>query len=94
MDKAEARQLAVGKARELRAMPWAELRDRFLRNSETVEIAGPSGTAYQVKMHAVWDGKKDVDLRVFVEVDDGGWRAFVPLSESFIIAPDGSFVGE
>ena len=94
MDKAEALQLAMGKVRELRAMPWAELRDRFLRMSETVAIAGPSGATYQVKTHAVWDGKRDADLRVFVEVDDGGWRAFIPVSESFIIAPDGSFVGD
>jgi hypothetical protein len=59
-----------------------------------VEVDGPSGTTYQVKTHAVWDGKAGGDLRLFVEVDDGGWRAFVPLSESFIVSPDGSFVGE
>jgi len=31
---------------------------------------------------------------VIVTVDDGGWRAFVPLGESFILAQDGTFVGE
>jgi hypothetical protein len=31
---------------------------------------------------------------VFVQIDDGGWRAFTPMSDSFIIAPDGSFVGD
>jgi hypothetical protein len=29
-----------------------------------------------------------------VSIDDGGWRAFLPWTDSFIIAPDGSFVGE
>ena len=29
-----------------------------------------------------------------VHVDDGGLRAFVPLTEDFIMAPDGSFIGE
>jgi hypothetical protein len=27
-------------------------------------------------------------------VDDGGWRAFVPVTDDFMIAPDGSFVDE
>ena len=94
MDKAEARTIASNEMSSLRARSWVELRDRYLHNPETVEVDGPSGTTYQVKTHAVWDGKKDGDLRMFVEVDDGGWRAFVPLSESFIMAPDGSFVGE
>ncbi len=49
---------------------------------------------YQVETVAVWDGGKEGDLRVMVTVDDGGWRAFVPLSEHFILAPDGSLVGE
>jgi hypothetical protein len=29
-----------------------------------------------------------------VAVDDGGWRAFVPVTDDVMIAPDGSFVGE
>lgn len=94
VDKTEARAIALKEISALGTRPWAELRDCYLRNPETVEVDGPSGTRYQVKTHAVWDSKKDGDLRIFVEVDDGGWRAFVPLSESFIISPDGSFVGE
>jgi hypothetical protein len=31
---------------------------------------------------------------VIVAIDDGRWRAFSPLSVDFIMAPDGSFVGE
>jgi hypothetical protein len=31
---------------------------------------------------------------VIVNVDDGGFRAFVPLTADFIVGPDGSFVGE
>jgi len=33
-------------------------------------------------------------LRVMGSVDDGGWRALSPLTDSFILAPDGSFVDE
>jgi hypothetical protein len=94
MDKAEAAAVARARIAELRRIPWAELRDRYLGRPETIEVGGATGVTYQVKTHAVWDGRKEGDLRVFVEVDDGGWRAFVPLGEDFIISPDGSFVGE
>jgi hypothetical protein len=29
-----------------------------------------------------------------VSVDDRGWSAFVPLTDDFIIAPTGEFIGE
>jgi hypothetical protein len=48
-----------------------------------------------VEVLALWDeGRPGGNLRVMVSIDDGGWRAFKPLTEDFIIAPDGSFVGE
>ena len=48
-----------------------------------------------MEVAAVWDGEKGGDLRIFVMVDDGSERAFAsPLTECFIISPDGSFVGE
>jgi hypothetical protein len=43
---------------------------------------------------AHWDSAPNGDVRVIGCVDDGGWRAFLPLSDSFIKAADGSFVGE
>ena len=94
MDKAEARALARTKVEALRGVSWSELRERYLDDSETVEVSSPSGTTYQVETSAVWDGEKEGALRVIVAVDDGGWRAFIPLSEDFIIAPDSSFVDE
>ena len=94
MDKFEAGEIADAKVRELRQLPWTELRDRYLDRPETVEVVGATGMKYQVETLAVWDGAKDAALRVFVGVDDGGWRAFAPLSADFIIAPDGFFVGE
>jgi hypothetical protein len=33
-------------------------------------------------------------VHVLGAIDDGGLRAFVPLCDDFIMAPDGSFVGE
>jgi len=57
-------------------------------------MSGESAVVYQVQTQAVWDSRVDGDLRVMVAVDDGGWRAFLPLVEDFITAPDGSFVDE
>jgi hypothetical protein len=42
----------------------------------------------------VWDDRTGGDLRVIGSIDDGGWRAFRPLSSDFIVRPDGTFVGE
>lgn len=90
----EARAIAAAKVQELRELPWAELRDRYLGRSETVEVRGASDVTYQLEILAVWDAGENGDLRVLVAVDDSGWRAFSPLTEDFIVAPDGSFVGE
>jgi hypothetical protein len=58
------------------------------------EARGPSGIWYQGSIDVFWDGEPHGDVLVIGSIDDGGWRAFVPLTESFIMASDGSFVGE
>ena len=75
-------------------MTWGQLRERYLKRPETREVSVSSGTVYQVETQAFWDSRKEGDLRVIVSVDDGGWRAWMPVSEDFILAPDGSFVDE
>ncbi len=72
-------------------MTYADLRKYF--DEEHMEVKGPSGTEYQIESLAVWDSKPEGDLRIFVSIDDGGLRAIVPMTEGFIVRPDGSFVG-
>jgi hypothetical protein len=55
---------------------------------------GPSGAKYQLEIQVVWDHEPNTDLRVIGSVDDGSWRALAPVSDSFILRPDGTFVGE
>jgi len=93
MDKAEARGLLEEQIERLRKLSYGDLRER-LNGQETFELRGPSGKTYQVEVQAFWEGSRDQNLRLMVSIDDGGWRAFAPLSSDFIIAPDGSFVGE
>lgn len=49
---------------------------------------------YQVEIQVFWDDRQGGNVRVAGSIDDGAWRAFVPLTRDFIKAPDGSFVGE
>jgi hypothetical protein len=93
IDKKEARQLLGAAIRRLRMKSRHEL-ELLLKEPETATMVGPSGTTYQTEAQAFWDDRKGRDLRVLVSIDDGGWRAIAPMSDSFIVAPDGSFVGE
>jgi hypothetical protein len=79
---------------KLRRLSYSDLRDRFLNQQESFELPGPSGGSYQIELQAFWDDKRGGNLRVMGCIDDGGWRAFAPLGDSFIVAPDGSFVGD
>jgi hypothetical protein len=92
VNKAEARQLLAAKIAELRRHSYSDLL-RFME-PEGLEVAGPSGATYQLEVEAFWDDEPQRNLRVLASIDDGGWRAFIPLTDDFIIAPDGSFVGE
>jgi hypothetical protein len=94
VDKKEARQILSEEIAKLRKLSYGELRESLLRESETFEVVGASGTRYQVETEAFWDSGAEGPLRVLALIDDGGWRSFAPMSESFIVAPDGSFVDE
>jgi len=93
MDKAEAQSLLSQELSRYRELPYAELFS-LIDHSETVERTAPSGVNYQIEMQVFVDDVSLQTLRVMGSIDDGGWRAFSPLSDSFILSPDGSFVGE
>lgn len=93
MDKAEARSLLSQELSRYRRLPYAELFS-LIDHSETLERAAPSGVVYQIEMQVFVDDVSRQTLRVVGAIDDGGWRAFSPLCDDFILAPDGSFVGE
>jgi hypothetical protein len=97
MDEVEAAALADVALEPLRAESYSALVDRFIGpgdRCEHSEAVGSSGVRYQVEVQAFWDAGRPGDLRVRAAVDDGGRRAYRPLRRDFILAPDGSFVGE
>jgi hypothetical protein len=96
MDEQEARGILAAEIERLRSQGYPELRRLIDPNRETRQVAGPSGTEYNLEVGALFDdGGEAGNIRVMVSIDDGrGLRAFVPLTTDFIMAPDGTFVGE
>jgi hypothetical protein len=93
MDEAEARQVLTRELDGMRKLSYEELRAR-MDEDETDEVIADSGVRYQVETQIFWDGMPDRDIRVLLAIDDGGRRAYFPMTDSFILAPDGSFLGE
>jgi hypothetical protein len=94
MDEPEALAVMSEELALYRVLPYADLLPLIDRSS-TVERTGPSGTKYQIQVQVLVDDPKRNTLRVAAAVDDGTfWRAVSPTCTDFIIAPDGSFVGE
>jgi hypothetical protein len=93
VDKDEASALLETKLEEYRAYPYERLK-AMLDCQHTGELTGRSGTRYQFEIEAFWDSKQRENIRVMGSIDDMGWRVMSALSLDFIVAPDGSFVGE
>ena len=75
------------------AGPYAELKSE-VGESRQLQTTGQSGTQYQVDVQVRWDDIPNGDIRVLGGIDDGGWRAFAPLTEDFILGPEWKAVGE
>ena len=58
------------------------------------EFHAKNGVDCQVEISVFWDDRPDADIRVIFSIDDGGRRAFLPVTDCFIMALDGTFVGE
>ena len=93
MDNLEARQILRRHLETYRSRSYAQLTE-LIGEPHACELSAPSGKSYQVEVEALWDNQPDGNVRVMGSIDDGGWRAFVPLTQSFIMACDGSLVGE
>jgi hypothetical protein len=94
MDKNEAIALLARELDLFRRESYVDLAGRVDRDPVTRERIGDSGVSYQLEIQFFWDAAPGGNVRVMGSVDDGGWRAFVPITDSFIKAADGSFVGE
>ncbi|HKO61409.1 MAG TPA: hypothetical protein VJV03_09635 [Pyrinomonadaceae bacterium] len=94
MNIVEAKSVLASELSRYRKRSYAELL-ALIGQPETFERVSQSGTIYQIEMEVFFDDdSRTSTLRVSGAIDDGGLRAFSPLCDDFLIAPDGSFVGE
>jgi hypothetical protein len=95
MDETEARAVLTEQLGTYRARSYADLA-RMVGTNSVVEARGGSGAEYQIEVAVTWDSPRErVNVRVTGGVDDGRFSsALVPVCDSFILAPDGTFVGE
>jgi hypothetical protein len=94
MDNQEAAAVLERELDSFRQEPYSELVRRIDLEPVVLERRGKGTTSFQIEIEFLWDGPKGGNVLVIGSVDDGGWRAFVPITRSFIKAADGSFVGE
>lgn len=64
------------------------------KNDQIVfDFTNDKGNWYEVEIQAFYDGKEGRTIRVCFSIDNGkGWRAFIPLTCSYIIDDDDKFV--
>lgn len=58
------------------------------RHVELLEMTAASGVKYQMEIQFFWDDSSKRVVRVFGSIDDGGLRAFMPLTQSLLISPE------
>ena len=93
MNKVEAQRVLKERLAKLRALPYKDLVER-VDSILSEEIARDSERTWQLEFEVNWDAEPDGNIRVSGLIDDGGLRAFVPLTESFVKTPSGEFVDE
>jgi hypothetical protein len=84
MNDKEARQLIKAELSFYEEKTYADLVS--LIDKELIyEKQGPSGTQYQIEILIMWDSTPTGAIRILGSIDDGGWRAFFPLTDSVIV---------
>jgi hypothetical protein len=94
VDKVEARKVIDQHLASYRTRKYSDLATQV---GDTIgfQAIAPSGIDYNVEVMLVWDSFEGGNIRVMVAVDDTRWPSwFHPMSDDFIVAPDGSFVGK
>ena len=64
----------------------------LISRPEVKSISTESGVNYQIELNVFWDSQPEKDLRIMGSIDDGGWQAFLPLTESLIMKPDRTLI--
>jgi hypothetical protein len=91
MSRQEARDILARRVAQLRQESYESLKATWLGRPDGEQVSGDSGKEYTVEVEAFWDDPRDPgNLRVVVSVGS----SIMPPTDGFIVAPDGTFVGE
>jgi hypothetical protein len=91
MDTVAARKVLNAWLAKLRAVPYRELAAR-VDSVTNDEVARDSERSWQLEVQVLWDDEPNGNIRVTASIDDGGLRAFVPMTDGFVKTPSGEFV--
>ncbi len=94
MDRADALHVLNDALDDFRSEPYLDLVKRIDEGPITTERQGADSAQYQLEFSFGWDGRPEGNVRVIGSIDDGGLRAFLPVTRSFIKRPDETFVDE
>ena len=93
MSRDEARALLAAHLAGYRTYPYSRLIE-LIGSVETADVQGADGTKYQLEVQFFWDDKKKGDVRVLAAIDGGPISSFRPMTDDFIKAANGTYVGE
>ena len=91
MDTVAARKVLNAWLAKLRAVPYRELAAR-VDSVTNDEVARDSERSWQLEVQVLWDDEPGGNIRVTASIDDGGLRAFVPMTDGFVKTPSGDIV--
>lgn len=108
MSKDEKTAMLAEHLAKFRKWPYAQLAEAVDRTRqerdclEYVELTAPDGTRVSMEFNVFWDDKAGGDVRIAGDLAANGLKpllGFIPIftpdvTDSFIMRPDGSFVGE
>jgi len=93
VNREDVKALLAGRLAHYRGYRYEQLA-ALVGSCQVEELRGPDGTLYQLEFEIFWDDKPAGDVRVIGGIDGGDVSALTPLTDDFIMAPDGRFVGE
>jgi hypothetical protein len=91
MNKTEAKLLVARELKAFAARSYSEL-SAMIGQTEVKRLVGDSGKEYQIELEVFWDSTQHENLHIMGSIDDGGWRAFLPICDSLIMKPDGTLI--
>jgi hypothetical protein len=60
---------------------------RRIGEEQSIEIRGDTGVIYQLEISILWDRDPRGAICIIGSIDDGGLRAFLPLTDSRLVEP-------